>query len=88
MTSLGIFANRVFSESILHATNVESKSGLDFIAVGDFGNVADMSLAKKVFSKVESISPKDFLLTTGDNVYPVHPDDPEDWEIETVLDLF
>ena len=65
--------------------------------VGDFGYIGNgLTIAKSIFKKMDEViddtssaeNQIDFIMTTGDNVYPLVGSAPEDSEVTAVLDLF
>jgi len=63
------------------------KKGIDFFVAGDYGHIANMSIAQLSFEKMDQImdgasnttNPRDlidFIVTAGDNIYPTIPNDP------------
>ena len=72
------------------------KKGLDFFMVGDFGYVAEMAPAYLTFNKMNDIvantsDPRnniDFMMTMGDNLYPIDGLNPTDAEFDVMMSLF
>ena len=72
------------------------KKGLDFFIVGDYGYVEEMAPAELTFGKMNDIIANgttdrdmiDFIMTAGDNIYPVNGSAPTDEEFDTMLSLF
>lgn len=73
------------------------RTGTDFIVVGDFGWARDMSDPDMVFNAMselklhavpESNEDAQFILSVGDNLYPMVDEAPTDEEFATVMTLF
>lgn len=82
--------------AILNIVHAE-KNGISFVVVGDFGNIKEFERPSAVFDAIsmmkenaekDSSEDFEFFITTGDNLYPIEPENPSEDEFEKVMSLF
>lgn len=84
------------SQVALSETTANGKVGIDFFMVGDYGYVQEMAPAYLTFNAMNDIianksDPRnsiDFMMTMGDNLYPVDGLNPTDAEFDVMMSLF
>ena len=80
--------NTVFANLVNNST---AASGKNFLLVGDFAYILNMTPAYETFDAMNKLVADeniDHFVTMGDNVYPIVPQKPTDDEFKQMKDLF